>query len=554
LADVILRRSGDARAGLLFEDREWSWAEVVEEMRLRALLIRETLLRDLLPGHPRHVGVLLDNVPEYVFLLGGAALAGAVVVGVNTTRRGAELARDITSTDCHVVLTDGHHEGLLEALDLGIATDHVVRVDTGHYSAAVGTIGAGPDVVEAPRPGDLVLLVFTSGSTTAPKAVRVSQRTAADSALGMGFQPDDVLYCPMPLFHGNALKSCVFPALGSGATLALKRRFSASDFLPDVRRYGCTFSSTVGRALSYILATPATPQDGDNRLRVVLAPESSPTDVTAFRSRFGCHVITGYGSSENAIVLVPRAGQPPEALGVPLDGLDVAVVDSETLGECPRARFDGDGRLLNAADAIGEIVGRNALDRFEGYYDNPEATGQRARGGWYWSGDLGYRDERGVFFFAGRTDDWLRVDGENFAAAPVERLLERYPGVTGVAVFGVPDERTVDDQVMAVLELGGGGRFDAEAFDVFLAGQRDLGGKWSPRYVRLSPELPVGVTNKIDKRTLRGERWNTTDPVWWRPQRRGPLRAMTRDDRDELEKRFAEAGRSRAVERAVERG
>ena len=119
-------------------------------------------------------------------------------------------------------------------------------------------------------------------------------------------------------------------------------------------------------------------------------------------------------------------------------------------GVSPR-RFDGDRRLLNAGDAIGEIVGRDGLSSFEGYYANPEADAERGRDGWYWTGDLGYRDEDGTFFFAGRTADWLRVDGENFAAGPVERVLGRFPGVAAVVVYAVPDPRT-GDQVMAALE------------------------------------------------------------------------------------------------------
>src|SRR4029077_685300 len=125
----------------------------------------------------------------------------------------------------------------------------------------------------------------------------------------------------------------------------------------------------------------------------------------------------------------------------------------------PRARFDDEGRLLNPAQAVGEIVGRgDAPGRFEGYYNDPEAEAARLRGGWYWSGDLAYRDEDGVFYFAGRSGDWLRVDSENFAAAPGDRILSRYPGVTGAVVYAVPDSRT-GDQVMAALELAAGTEF-----------------------------------------------------------------------------------------------
>jgi fatty-acyl-CoA synthase len=196
--------------------------------------------------------------------------------------------------------------------------------------------------------------------------------------------------------------------------------------------------------------------------------------------------------------------------------------------------------MLNAADAIGEIVGRNALDRFEGYYNNPEATGQRSRNGWYWSGDLGYRDDSGIFYFAGRTADWLRVDGENFASAPLERLFGRFQPATGVSVFGVPDERTADDQVMAVLEMAEPAAFDPSRFDDFLSLQPDLGTKWAPRYVRVVDRLPVTATNKVDKQVLRRERWHGAGQMFWRPARRQPLRAMRPEDIAELERAFGQ--------------
>jgi fatty-acyl-CoA synthase len=184
----------------------------------------------------------------------------------------------------------------------------------------------------------------------------------------------------MPLFHGNALMSSVLPALGFGPTIVLKRRFSASEFIGDVREHGCTFFSTVGRALAYILATPESPDDADNNLKAVLAPESSAIDRERFEKRFDTWVVSGYGSSENAIMLTPHPDK-PEALGLPFEGQDVAIIDPETAQECPRARFDDSGKLLNAGDAIGEIVGRNVLGNFEGYYDNDEAAAERSRNG-----------------------------------------------------------------------------------------------------------------------------------------------------------------------------
>ena len=535
VAELLDLRAGDDSLGVADADGRWTWREAVAAGDAVAGWL------GALPGEgPFHVGVLLENTPAHLFTIFGAARVGAAVVGLNTTRRGTELARDVVHTDCRVVITDHVCHELLDGVNLRgvpvVVVDRCGMPVTG--SPTSGLFHAHPVTAD-----DLFMLLFTSGSTGAPKAVRMTHGRAARMAnASTWFSSDDVLYNAMPLFHGNAMNAIVLPGLSTGATIALRHRFSASEFVPDLRRFGATFFSTVGRALSYVLATPESADDRDHPTRWGLAPESSPADIRAFRHRFGITCVTGYGSSENAIILTPVPGMPKEALGRPQEGADVAVVDPVTGEERPRARFDDDDRLLNAEEAIGEIVGRNVSGRFEGYYANPEADAERTRNGWYWSGDLGYVDEDGVFFFAGRSGDWLRVDSENFAAAPVERILGRFPGAAGVAVYAVPDERTADDQVMATIELADGHEFDPDRFAEFLAEQTDLSAHWSPRYVRVGT-LPVGATNKIDKRPLRAERWWTDDPVWWRAARGEPYRRFTRSDRGELLARFDEHGR-----------
>jgi len=512
VADLLLARADDDRTGLVFEGRNWTWATIVDEARRRAALLTAARI-----DGPFHIGVLLDNVPEYLFIMAAAGLAGATVVGINPTRRGLHLAQDIRHTDCQLVITDGEHRPLLDGLDVG--TDRILEIDTANYEQ-----GLPPPTdwkpAAAPTPEHLYLLLFTSGSAGAPKAVRMTQGRATRSSDSLLCSRDDIPYCAMPLFHGNAINACVLPALRMGATIVLRRRFSASAFIDDVRTNGCTYFSAIGRVLSYILATPVRPDDDNNQLKLVLGPESSSADMKTFERRFGCPVIAGYGSSENAVILLPAPETANGALGVAPAGDDIAVVNPDTAVVCPAARFDASGRLLNADKAIGELVGRNALNRFEGYYNNPEAEHERCRNGWYWSGDLAYRDDAGVFWFAGRTADWIRVDGENFAAAPIERILERFAGARSVAVYGVPDERNFQDQVMVSIELADHSTFDPTTFSDFVRAQPDLGSKWAPRYVRIVRMLPVTGTNKIDKKPLRADAWNTSDPIWWQPDRR----------------------------------
>jgi len=388
-----------------------------------------------------------------------------------------------------------------------------------------------------------LLLLFTSGSTGAPKAVVCSTgrfaRLAGNSQQLFGLTKDDVLYQSMPMFHGNALMTSVASATFLGATLVLRRRFSASAFLDDVREHGCTFFNYVGRSLAYVLATPATEHDLDNRLRLGFGTEASSRDMDAFQSRFGCPLMENYGSSEGAISIRKTPDTPRGALGVPPPGMPVAILDDDG-NECPRARFDSHGALVNGDEAIGEIVGTHAASSFEGYYKNPEAETQRVVGTAYRTGDLGYQDEQGFFWFAGRGADWLRVDSENFAAAPIETILTRWVPVVMVAVYPVPDAQT-GDQVMAALELQGD--FDPAAFGDFLRAQPDLGTKWAPRYVRVVDAMPLTGSNKVDKNQIRKEQWTVGD-VWWRPGKDLDYERLTDDARTRLRAVFAEHERA----------
>ncbi len=549
VASLLRRRRGDSHPGYLFEDQAWTWDEVVAESAGRC----EMLCRLRRPG-PFHIGVLLENIPEYLFLIGGAGFAGATIVGINPTRRGDELARDIRHTDCQLIITDGSFAHLLDGLDLGVANGRVLRVDSAEYEALIAAAANTPPPPDDPPIETMGFLLFTSGSTSAPKAVICSTERMAmagvRTAAGYGVTRDDVSYCSMPLFHGNALMACWSPTVAIGATLVLRRKFSASGFLPDVRRFGCTYFTYVGRTIAYVLSQPPTEHDRDHPLRLGFGTEASAQDRNRFLERFGCPLIEGYGSSESVVVIVRTPDTPANALGVPrLDGgADIAVVNPTTLQPCPAAVFDQHGGLMNGDEAIGEIVNRAGGGIFEGYYNNTEATTDRLRNGWYWSGDLAFIDAAGFYYFAGRSTDWLRVDSENFAAAPVENILCRFPDAVMIAVYAVPDPQT-GDQVMAAIEMAEGATFDAAALRTFLDSQRDLGTKWTPRFIRVITEMPLTANNKVNKQPIRNAMWKTDDPVWWQPQRGDTYRLFTAADAVALESEFASHDRAHLLPR-----
>jgi fatty-acyl-CoA synthase len=496
IQQLLRTRIGDATPAVKYGDRVWSWREHLADASAAAAAVIG--IAD--PKRPLHVGALLGNTPEMLTAMAAAALGGYVLCGINDTRRGAPLARDILHADCQILLTDPAHRALLDGLDLaGVRVLDIAGDEWSGLLAAAGPLVPHREV----DAGDTFMMIFTSGTSGEPKAVRVTHLIVifAGSTLIERFEVESsgVCYLSMPLFHSNALLAGWSVAVGSGAAM-VPATFSASGLLPDLRRYGATYMNYVGKPLAYVLATPEQPDDRDNPLLVAFGNEASDRDIAEFSRRFDCTVWDGFGSTEGSIIITREDGCPPGSLGRGFPG--VSIYNPDTLTECPVARFDDDGALVNADEAIGEIVNTSGAGLFAGYYNDQEATDARLRHGMFWSGDLAYRDADGWIYFAGRSGDWLRVDGENMTTAPIERILQRLPAVSQVAVYAVPDEQ-VGDQVMAAVVLVDDAELTPGEFGEFLAGQSDLSPKAWPRHVWITGILPSTATNKILKRELR---------------------------------------------------
>lgn len=545
-AAALLRRNASDpairdRPAVRFEDRIWTHAEYVAESCRFGNLFRSHLPA----GAPPHVAVLLDNIPEYLFAFGGAALTGSAVVGLNHTRRGEHLLRDVEQTHCSLVITEVRHLELLEPILDRLPP--VLVVGETLDGALAGVTDADPG--GEPEVEDIWALIFTSGTSDAPKAVICSQRrllvTGNRMGMIMDLGPDDVGYVCMPLFHSNAVQVGWAPSIVYGASVGLARRFSASGWLPDVRHYGSTYFNYTGKPLAYILATPELPDDADNPLRVAFGNEGSPQIVTEFARRFGVEVIDAYGATEGGVAVNRDGEARPGALGRAGEG--VRVVDEDG-NEKAVARFDDTGRLVNAEECVGEIVNTQGAGPFEGYYNNPDATASTIRNGWYWSGDLGYLDADRYLYFAGRNADWIRVDGENFPAGPIEEALRGHPDVVLAVVYGVPDDQA-GDQAMAGLVLRDGAEFDGDAFARWLDAHPGIGPKWRPRYVRVLRDPPTTGTNKIVKRALVTQKWRADrvngDPVFVRGRGEATYRSFTAADEASLAASFEHTGRAR---------
>jgi fatty-acyl-CoA synthase len=562
LIDVLRQRGSDARdrerVWIRFEDERFTFRESLRQVRRYAQLF----LRHRTPKRPFHLGILMENRPEFVFAELAIGMAGGVMVGLNPTRRGAHLARDVGFSDCALVLTEPKFAAILSEALASPCEDPPsparVWVTTRRNSGADDGFGFRPlepeleaepadvDPMIEVRDEDPFLILFTSGTTQAPKGVLRSHGPLAMMGAGAGYTwtqatPDDVVYTAMPLFHANAQILGLALSLCCGTGWAIARSFHKSRFLDDVRRHGCTLFHYVGSPLAYVLDTPERGDDSENSLRLAYGNEAPRQRIDVFARRFGCRVSDSYGASEVGIVFTRQDGDPSGSLGRAMPGVEIL---NERGEECAVAELDENGNLRNPDAAIGEIVNTAGRGMFEGYYKNPVATEERTRGGRYYSGDLGYRDPDGFVYFAGRSEEWLRVQGENFLARPIEEILSRHPDVSLVAVYGVPDPEA-GDLVMAALVPRRGASLEPSEIARFLEAEPDLSPRWRPTFLRIAPDLHRTETNKILKRELQREAFlpdRVCDPVYWRERGDSRYRLFTRADFDRLRERFRRAG------------
>ncbi len=495
IQQLLRERLSDSGPAVRYDDRQWSWSEHLAEATTEAAALLS--IADV--ARPVHIGVLLGNTPSMLTAMAAAGLGGYVLCGINNTRRGAALARDILHADCQILLTDADHRDLIADLDLpGV---RVIDTSSPEWDALLGEAGELTPHREV-SPTDTFMMIFTSGTSGDPKAVQVAHLTVLFAGIALvqrfAVTGDDLCYLSMPLFHSNALLAGWAVAVGAGAAMA-PATFSATGLIGDLRRYGATYMNYVGKPLAYVLATPEHPEDADNPLRVAFGNEASDRDIAEFGRRFGCAVWDGFGSTEGAVIVTREDNCPIGSVGKGFPG--VAIYDPETVAECPTAEFDATGALVNGDKAIGELVNTTGAGLFQGYYKDTSATADRLRNGMYWSGDLAYRDADGWIYLAGRTADWMRVDGENMTSAPIERILLRHQAINRVAVYPVPDEN-VGDQIMAALVLQDGAELTPDEFREFLAAQPDLSPKAWPRHVWITDNLPSTATNKVVKREL----------------------------------------------------
>lgn len=453
--------------------------------------------RGLRPGSV--LAVFLPNRAETVITIFAAARAGLLVAPVNTAFRGDGLAHALNVTRASMVVVDAE---LLPAIE-----DVAPRLEALRTAAVVGAVpSAGPFAMLAfadlharsdtrpetvsRAPTDPAVLLFTSGSTGRSKACQISHRYLVRHAEvfveQLGLQAEDVLYCPYPLFHIDAVALTVMPALLTGAVAAIGERFSVSRFWDEVRAFDATVFDFMGATLTMLHQSPPTDRDRDHRVRLAWGVPM-PAFTAAFEERFGIRLIELYGSTDAGVVLYPADPPVPGSCGRTIGTYDVEV-------------HDADGQPVPSG-TTGQLVlrPRERCLLADGYFGEPEATLASRQDLWFHTGDLVRCDADGNVFFVGRRDDVVRRRGENIAVAEVEEVLSRHPAVLEVVVFGVASELTEQDVKAAVVVRPDSAVTPLELWE-FCHGR--MARHMVPRFIELVASIPRTPTEKVERHVL----------------------------------------------------
>jgi crotonobetaine/carnitine-CoA ligase len=482
-------------------------------------------LADLGVGRGDRVATLIENSAEAMLAWWGVIRLGAIAVPINTAYKGEYLRHQLADSGSRVLIVASElAERAARVVDQVDGLAHVVVVesdsDTGGTGAGdtgltlagasthtwadlLGADDAPPDV--AIRPADLATFIYTGGTTGPSKGCMLSHNyhEALTTQIGICWErtADDVVWTPLPLFHFNAITTAVLGPLVYGGRSAIYRRFSVSNFWPEMNRVGATITSTLG-TMAYLLAhdvdRPEMPRSGApeaNATLRLIGAAPLPVEVDqVIRERFGVATFSGaYGVTEASLVSwqPPGVTNRPNAAGVVNDEyFDVRIFD------------DDDNELPRGTD--GEIVIRPKRPHimFEGYWGRPEATVETSRNWWYHTGDVGRVDGDSFLYFVDRKADYLRRRGENISSFEVERILMGHGALADVAVHAVPSDLTEDD-LKITATLAEGASLTEE--DLFRWCIDELPYFALPRYIEFRAELPRSPVGRVLKRELRAE-------------------------------------------------
>ena len=474
-------------------------------------------LRSLGVERGDRVATLLENRAEQVVSFFATGKLGAIQVPINTAYKGDFLRHQLVDSGAKVFIVQGDFASravevvgpdtpeLARCITVGSPDAVVDAVPTDAWLELLARGDNGPIDTSAVRPSDLACFIYTAGTTGPSKGCMLSHNYIVSLAeqITRTWQrrADDIVLTPLPLFHFNAISVCVVGTLMVGGSAAIERRFSVSNFWPEVKRTGATMVSMLGSLAILIANADDHADQRGHHLRLCAAAPMPPDTDRIWQERFGCKTFSGgYGMTEASLVCMLDAGEPnkPGAMGKPNQHeFEVKLVDDDE-NDVP-------------VGEVGEIVcrprGPNLM--FAGYWNRPDATVEATRNLWFHTGDLARLDEDGYAYFVDRKKDTLRRRGENISSFEMEKVLYGHEAVKDAAVHAVASPVGEDDVKVTVV-LQDGATVNEEQLCRWIAERVPFFA--IPRYVEFRADLPRNPVGRVLKYELRAE--GVTAATW----------------------------------------
>jgi crotonobetaine/carnitine-CoA ligase len=496
LSEEKARQFGD-RTFLIYEDTEFSFRQMDENANRVA-----NYLLTLGAGKAKGVAIIMANCPQYLDVYIGSQKLGMYSIPINTSLRGDSLLYILDHSDAEFVVID---EEFLDAYNK-IADKVEKRKTVIVNRLAVGGKSALPkgmlNLADAYRQStkkpdikydknDICFILYTSGTTGLPKGVMYRYGKTTLKLLSIPayalYKKSDILYTSLPLFHGNALWMCVTQAWHRGCKVVLARKFSASKFWDEMRKYKITEFNTIGAMIPILMKQPPKENDRDNCVRFTISAACPVDEWVKFEKRFGIKIYEAYGSVDGGGKSIMNMGNAPVgSIGKPAANTVYRLVDNEG-NDVP----DGTpGQLI--------FESRGKKKSVE-YFKNEKAGNDKLKDGWIHTGDLVKRDKKGYLYFVGRNAEFMRIKGENVSAYEVEHTIQKHPSVLEAAVYAVPSE-LAEDEIMACVSLVDG--HTLKEADLIETLKEDLAKFAVPRFVKIVKEFPKTETQRIIKKEL----------------------------------------------------
>jgi len=498
----LLRRAAERKGNqdfLYFGGRALSYAAL--ERRSNGIA---NALREMGIAKGDRVALLLPNCPEFLLAWFGILKRGAIAVPLNVRLRPLEHLQLLRHCGATALFLSSHHAQVAE-----LAQSSCPSLRLFIYADAKGP---GPTLEELvkehegvpppvmPGPDDDACIIYTSGTTGKPKGVLLSHRTYVLTGQAfpfwLGLNEGDRLYTCLPLYHINAQAYTVMGALAIGASVALSERFSVSRFWQELAAWGATQFNFIGAMLVLLAKRPPSEEERRHRVRIAYGVPAFDEGLRReLEARFGFRIVFGYGLTESTFGFIEPLDEPrrPLSIGKPRQHPEGRINEAKIVDE--------QGKELPPGH-VGEIVLRNPAV-MKGYFKDPELTSEALRDGWLYTGDLGYRDEDGFFYFVDRKKDIIRRRGENISSQEVELVLAQHPKVLQCAVVPVPSELTDEEVKAYVVPLPGE---ELDPLELFRWCEQRLASFKVPRFIEIRESLPMTPTGRVAKHLLRQER------------------------------------------------